>query len=415
MSAVVFLNGNTMADALGGIGRSYRSGFEKLGYEFIDINLTDKDRATKQLDALLRTDVALAFSFMGIGSDVLVGRPGGTTSVIWETLGVPYFSLYGDSPSYFFDRHVLPNPGYVALYGFPEHFELRKRFPHINGLIDTYSPTAIDVLGKDEVDFRKKAEGTIVLLKNSNDPKKLKTLWASLPPKIGSVILEVASELEARIDDKATTQIDDLVTAYFKDRDIDIAALTKLRLFVVAQLDDYLRRLKSTMVVESLLDLPVVLNGYNWDHVDFSGRRLKYIQGGQFETSRAMIRENLAMLDISPNTGLAPHDRVLRAFGSRTLCLTNEQEFFASALPHSADFFYQFNGESLRSKVSDVLAHRQRYLEIGATVAEAFMQKFPAEAFAGQLLNLAPLARFNQLPAAPEGTPNYFAWPPAKL
>ena len=407
MSAVVFLNGSTMADALGGIGRSYRGAFLKLGYEFIDINLADKENAVQQLKTLTRIDVTLAFSFMAMGTDIMVGAEGEKAD-IWEVLHIPYFSLYGDSPSYFFDRHVLRNPGYVALYGFPEHFEFRKRFPHINGLIDTYSPTAIDVVRKDEIDFKKKAEGTVL-------NQKVGHLAIFVSSKVGAILLELASELEARINDKATTQIDDLVVSYFKSRDIDVAALAKLRLFLVAQLDDYMRRLKSTMVVEALLDLPILLNGYNWDHVDFSGRRLQYIPGGQYEASRTLIRESLAMLDMSPNTGLAPHDRALRAFGSHTLCLTNEQEFFASELPHSQDFFYRFDPLSIQSLVADVLEHRERSLEIGAVVADAFLKKFPAEAFAQRLLDLAPLARFNQLPGVPEGTPNYFAWPPTRL
>jgi hypothetical protein len=272
------------------------------------------------------------------------------------------------------------------------------------------------VVAKEKIDFKKKAEGTVLILKNSNDPKKLKELWkTALTPKIGTILTELASELETRIDDKATTQIDDLIAGYFKNQGIDITPLAKLRLFLIAQLDDYFRRYKGTMLIESLLDLPVVLNGYNWDHVDFSGRRMKYIPGGEYEKSRAMIGESLAMLDMSPNTGLAPHDRALRAFGAHTLCLTNEQEFFSRELPHSADFFYRFNKESIQSRVADVLAHRDRSLEIGTTVADAFIKKFPAEAFAKQLLALAPLARFDQLPGVPDGMPNYFAWPPTRL
>lgn len=416
MSAVILLMGNSMADAVGGIGRSYRAAFENLGHEFIEINLPDKERAVQQLNGLGRMDVALAFGFMGMGTDIMVDIPGGGSGDIWEMLHIPYISLYGDTPAYFFDRHVLRNPGYVGLYGFPEHFEMRKRLPKINGPINTYSPVAIDAIPKSAVDFKKKAEGTIVLLKNGNDPEKLIKLWTTaIAPKVGTVLLELASELRGRVNDKATTQIDDLVMRYFKDRDVDMTTLTKLRLFIVAMLDDYLRRIKSTMLVQSLMDFPVLLNGYNWEHLDFTGKRMKFVPGGHYVASTGLIREALAIIDMSPNTGLAPHDRPLRAFGSHTLCLTNEQEFFSRELPNSKDYFYRFDKDSIQSLVVDTFSNRERSLELGATVAEAFTQKFPPERFAKQLLDIAPLARFNQLPGVPEGTPNYFAWPPTKL
>jgi hypothetical protein len=416
MSAVVLIVGSSMADAVGGIGRSYRGVFEKLGYEFIEINLPDKENALRELNALIHKNVALAFSFMAMGTDINVNLEDGKSADIWEVLRVPYISLYGDSPSYYFDRHVLRNPSYVALYGFPEHYELRKRFPHINGMISTYSPMAIDVIEKDSVDWKEKANGPVILLKNGNDPKKMKAMWlASLSPKINSILHDLAAELEARIDNKATTQIDDVVLAYFKNRGIDIEPLPKLRLFLIAQLDDYLRRVKSTMLVESLLDMPVLLNGYNWEHIDFTGRRLQYVPGGHYVTSRDLIQRSLALLDMSPNTGLSPHDRPLRAIGAHTLCVTNEQEFFKRELPHTDHYFYQFHPDSIRERVTAIMANPQRTLEVGIDVAETFMQKFPPELFAHKVLECAALARFNQLPGLPEGLPNYFSWPPTKL
>jgi hypothetical protein len=415
MSAVVLVSGSSMADAVGGIGRSYRSAFTDLGFDFIYINLLDKERSVVQLNELIHTDIALVFSFMAMGTDIKAETKNGKECDMWEALRVPYISLYADSPSYYFDRHVL-KPGNVALYGFPEQYALRKRLPHINGPIATYSPVAIDAVRREEIDFRRKSEGTLIFLKNGNDPKKLKSHWAaSLSPKINAILMELAAELEARINDRATTQIDDLVTSYFADHNVDVEPLVRMRLFLIAQLDDYLRRLKSVLVAEALMDFPVLLHGNNWEHMDFSGKRLRYVPGGHFETSRTLIHECLGMIDMSPNTGLAPHDRALRSFGAHTLCLTNEQEFFARELPHSEDFFYRFDMDSIQSRVADVLTYKERYIEMGATVAAAFMQKFRPEIFAHQLLELAALTRFDRLPGLPEGMPNYFSWPPTKL
>lgn len=405
-----------MADVIHGIGRSFRGAFENLGHEFIAINLLNIDEVVESTNALLHRDVAFVFSFVMMGTDIMVGLKDGGKMPVWDALNVPYISIYGDSPAYFFDRHVFSNPGYVGLYGFPEHLELRRRLPHIHGLLGALKPMAIDIANPDEINFKEKVDGPVIFLKNGNDPKKLKGLWlSSIPQKISSILMDLAAELEARINDKTTTQIDNLVLDYFHDRDLDIAALTKLRLFLIAQLDDYLRRVKSVLVVEALLDLPVLLHGYGWDHIDFAGARLQHVPGGHFNSSRDLIRQSLATIDMSPNTGLAPHDRPLRAIGSHTLCVTNEQEFFARELPHSEDYFYRFDKDSIQSRITDVLTHRQRSVDIGRDVARVFLQKFPPEDFARHMLEVAAYARFNQLPALPHGMPDFLAWPPKKL
>ncbi len=44
-------------------------------------------------------------------------------------------------------------------------------------------------------------------------------------------------------------------------------------LFLSAQMDDYLRRVKSKMIAEAILDLPVIIQGGHWDHIDFGRRK----------------------------------------------------------------------------------------------------------------------------------------------
>lgn len=411
MGAVVLLVGKTMADVLGGIGRSYRPAFEALGHQFVEIDLIDTATAPQKLNSLVDLQIDLVLSFMGMGADITAtqnGRPG----IVWEFLQVPFISLCGDSPAYFFDRHVFTGKGFVCLYGFPEHYAFRKRLPKINVPIGTYLPTAHDVAPKESMDFRRKADGDIIFLKNGKDLNKQLALWKTLPPKINSMLQEVAAELRARVNDKAATQVDDLLTAYAETQGIDLGTMPKLRLFLVAMLDDYLRQYKTHMLIEALMDFPIILNGYNWDHLDFTGRRMQYIPGGQYTASIRMLRDALACVDVSPNTELAPHDRPLRAFGAHTLCLTNEQEFLRTHLPHGDDFMYRFDADSIRERVNAVYGNRARAVELGAEVAGVFQAKFPAENFARQMLDWAQLVRFNNLTAAPQGVPGYCVWPP---
>jgi hypothetical protein len=415
MSAVIFLSGSTVGDALGGIGRSFRAVFEELGLTFVEINFAQPD-ASEQLNRVLReTSVELAFSFMGMCSDIKGTTPDGREVNLWDGLQIPYISFYGDTPAYYFDRHVMPSDRFASVYAFPEHCRFRKRLPSIRGTLGVAPPSALDIVSKDSVDFAIKERGKLLFLKNGNDPEKLVAQWREgLPSSSFLMLADLASELANDLDGNGGNDIDATVVAYLLTKGYDVEAQRKLRLFFVAQLDDYLRRVKCTLMATSLLPFPVVIQGHNWEHIDFSSGRAEHRSGGDYARSEDDIRRSLGIIDMSPNTGEGPHERPLRAFGSYSLCLTNEQPFFREHLPQHHAFSFSFNRESLQAKVADVLAHPRRYVEVGIESAEVFRREFPTHRFGEFVLELAGLLRLAG-GARPGPLQPFFAWPPTKL
>jgi len=156
------------------------------------------------------------------------------------------------------------------------------------------------------------------------------------------------------------------------------------------------------------------VHGYNWDHLDFSGKRARLVPSADYGTSSSLIKDSLGVIDMSPNTGLAPHDRPRRAFGSYTLCLTNEQEYFTRHFAQHEAFSFRFEKESLQSKVADVLAHPRRYVELGIEVAEVFRKGQDPDAFAQFLLDTASVLRLAGAPRFPN-LQDYFGWPSTKI
>jgi hypothetical protein len=415
MNVVLFLSGQSMGDALGAIGRSCRRTFEELGYEFIEVNFGQPDAGTYFNSILKERKIEFAFSFVGMCNDLVGGTDDGKRVNLWEGLGIPFISLYGDSPAYYFDRHVVPSGLFACLYAFPEHYALRKRLPAINGLIGTLPPAPLDVTAKSSLDFAAKERGPLLFLKNGNDPQKLLASWhRGLPVTVYEMLAELATELVGTITTTLGDDIDALVCRYFLDKGLDIEAVPKLRLFFTAQLDDYLRRVKSTSIAELLLDFPIEVHGYNWEHVDFSGRRAKLVHGGDYTKSRSLVEGALGVLDMSPNTSGAPHERASRAFGMYTLCLTNEQRFFSDRFPQHQLFTFRFEGQSLKDKVADVLAHPKRYVELGIEVAETFRSNHSPLDFGKLMLETAGSIRLAWA-GRPPGLQNFFAWPPSKL
>lgn len=415
MSVVVFLSGETMGDALGAIGRSFRPLFDELGLDMVEVKLSNPD-GLAQLDKIVReSPVEFALTFVGMAARLGGRTPDGKEVNYWESMRIPLISLYGDTPAYFFDRHVMPTDLTACMYAFPEHVEFRRTLPKTRGILGVSPPGPMDEVPKNAIDFKRKVEGRLLFLKNGNDPEALMSQWRdALPPRAFLMLAEIAVELGARMAVDPVNRVDLLVDDYFRGRGLDLTAVARLRTFFVAQLDDYLRRIKSTLIAKVLMDFPVDMFGFNWEHLDFSGRKINFTSGGDYTRSAPMIRDSLGVIDMSPNTGRAPHERPLRAFGAYTLCLTNHQAFFHENVSHSDEFSFAFDEESIRTKVAEVIANPKRYVDIGIAAAESFRSKFPRQRFGELLVDTAATLRL-ACGGRPGPLQPYFIWPPEEL
>lgn len=415
MATILFLSAETMGDALGAIGRSFQPLFAEFGHDLLEINFA-KPGAVEQLNASLqRGNISFAFAFVGMGADMKGTTSSGAVLNLWDHYGIPFISLYGDTPAYFFDRHVMPTQFCASMYAFPEHARFRRQLPAIQGLIGTSPPGVMESIPKGSIDFKTKEQGRLLFLKNGNDPDQLVSEWRqALPSAIFLMMMDVADELVRKMPESNGNDIDQQVCRYFDARGLDVSNAVRLRLFFVAQLDDYLRRVKSNLMARVLMDFPIDMYGHNWGHMDFSRKRIRFTPGGDYTQSAALIKNALGMLDMSPNTSLAPHERPLRAFGSYTLCLTNEQEFFTANVRHADEFSFTFDADSLRNLITEVIGNPKRFVELGVQVSEAFRQTFPASRFAELLIEIADVLRFVQR-GRPGTLQPYFAWPPQSI
>lgn len=415
MEKVVFLSGTTRGATLEGIGRSLARGFAEFDLECVEISLLDTENLLRRIRSIAFDQVKLVYSWVSMGMDLRMTGQNGREFNLWKELRVPFVSFHGDSPAYFFDRHIAPSENFVTLYGFDEHLELRRRLPAQVGMVGGLEPIVLDEIPRESVDFEAKKGGTLLFLKNGKDPERLKRFWKScLDGFLLTAMLEMAAHLEQHLNDGVCDQIDDVVMEYFRARDFDIEAVLKTRLFFVAQLDDYIRAVKCTLMAKALREFPVEIRGNDWGHVNFSHGRATYIDECDYAKSIGLIRSSLGMIDMSPNTHSKAHDRISRAYGSHSLCLTNRQRFL-EGLPNAERFIFEFTKESIQERVADLLAHREEALEMGAETATAYRERHPARQLVQRMLDCAALARLNQLTRRPEGSQEFFAWPPVKL
>ena len=416
MSTVIFLTGSTRGDTMGAITRSIMGMISGLGIETVEINFNEPAVQAKLDKTLREKKILFVFSFVAIGRDLNInGENGGPDKNLWEALGIPFIAVHGDSPAYFFDRHVNISPLFASLYGFDEHYTFRKRLPKQVGLLGLSPAIVIDPVPRDSIDFRRKEQGKLVFLKNAGDPTQLKTLWQSAcPPKIYQMLLDIAAVLESQIHTDLGGDIDSIVLGLFREKGLDVEAMTNLRLFFVAQLDDYLRRLKTVFMADVLSDFPVEIHGDNWNHYDFSGKACTMISGCDYAKSREVIASSLGIIDMSPNTGGGFHDRLERCYGRHTLCLTNEQACVTKLFGANCGLTFTFQREVLQQKIADVLAHPKQYVEIGIETSRIFSATYTPEVMGNFLLEVADTLRIGGTKMA-TGMQNFFVWPPKSL
>ncbi len=412
MDKVLYLSGSTRGGTLEGIGRAFAPVLEEMGLELLEISLLNLEPLLPLLKSPNMSKIRFVLTWVGMGMDISVQQNDQKINV-WQELGIPLITLHGDSPCYFFDRHRVPGNSFISLYSFAEHRDLRRRLPNQNGPIGTVPPTLLDEIAVEDLDVRAKRHGTLLFLKNGRNPVAIRQMWvAGVALQVRQALFELADELEHHIDCATHDRIDEVVTQYFIQRDFDIEQLVNLRLFFVAQLDDYVRAAKCTRMAEWLMDYPVQIRGNNWGYLDFSGKKATCIDDCNYVDSIRLIRNSLGLIDMSPNTASTPHDRVMRAYGSHTLCLTNHGQTFAKELPCQDELTFSFDKESFQSRIADLLADKSAAVDKGIAVTEAFKKLNPPGKAFKRMLDYAAFARLDQTKKCPPGFQDFFVWPP---
>jgi len=265
---------------------------------------------------------------------------------------------------------------------------------------------------RSKVDTKLRKAGELVFLKNGNSPQSLRNLWQSqLSPMIADVALAMSDAILHIGLKPGRLDIGEFVADFLRGHCDLHAPPSNLVMFFSAQMDDYLRRIKSTLIAEALLDLPVIVQGSFWSHVDFTGKRARWRKGQRADVSQRELAQWLGVIDMSANVDTWPHDRVQRAAGAYSLVLTNRQSWLSDSFPEFADLTFEFDLDSIRDRVSHVIANPDRYLDLAVSFGESFRAIHSREAFSRATVKIAELAALVGNERKPV-LQDFYIWPP---
>ncbi len=367
---VVLLSAHGQNDAITGLLGEYAVLLKNSGFKTLAFDLSARDfNAASIVEALERGDVAFALSYLGIGCDLRLHGADGTAEVnAWDHFEVPVLRLNGDIPAYFPARHT-PTPAISAnIYYAREFHHYAERWigDGRTGVLNVHrTPFPICCIDRSAVDRGRRRSGKLVFLKNGNSPQELMDLWQKqLPSSVARLLVEICSDLRSPCLGSSPVFLDDLVEDALASRGYSRSLPSGLMHLLVAQIDDYFRRVKSLMIGEALRDFPVIIQGSHWGHLDLSGRRATLVPGTDFKQSLEVYASQLGVIDMSPNITSAPHDRVTRSAGMYALCLTNQQVWLREQFPGFERLSFEFSAESIQDRVADVLRSPDDYLDL---------------------------------------------------
>lgn len=412
-SVVLVSFGPTKSNPFANMAKMMQEAYARRGRRVYVLDMLADPFPAREIEGMFaRRQVRYGVAWGGSGAHIELGGEGRARG-IWEYTGTPVFKLIGDHPAYFIDAHVGDFPASVNVYGFAEHLDFFMRHLQTRGHGALVPLFQMDPLAPEELDFGAKQRGRIVFLKNGNSPEALRAAWqARLAPSVARILLDLSEELDAGLAGPARN-IESAVSAHFAALGLDIAARTHLLAFYIAQMDDYLRRRKSTMIAEALLDLPIEVHGENWDHVRFEGRRAQLVPFGDYARSRQLISEALAVLDMAPNTQHQPHERFLRCASRHTLCLTDRSDYLQHNYAHLGQPMFDFTPDAIRGAVEDALGNPARAVQTGAAVGAEFKRRHGPDALIDFFEMTFDQLRLEQGPA-PDVQP-FLIWPAEKL
>jgi hypothetical protein len=414
-SNLVFaFTGRGANDAIRGLMAEYADALGTLGLSVVEINVLEAAELQYVVEQMAAGHVAFGLTWLGVGQDLAVTESGtGRRRNAWEAFGLPLLKLHGDLPAYFSDYHRDAPRTTVNLYHAAEFLRFWSDWlPHERALTVQIPPLPLSPLHQNSIDRATRKRGKLVFLKNGNSPEQLCALWRErLTPGVARIIQSLAEAIAPVGLRAGPLLIGDFVARFLEcEVQADRKSVADLVLFFTAQMDDFLRRLKSDMIARAVLDLPVLVQGNLWDHIDFTGRAAQRVDGLDYRETLSVYREQLGIIDMSPNVDTWPHDRIQRAAGSFTAFLTNRQGWLTEQFAGFDDLMFEFSEDSIRTRVSAAIARPDHYLDLGAAFGSQFRERYTREGFARRLADAAELARLSGRPDRPTIQP-FFVWP----
>ena len=295
---------------------------EPMGYASHVLDLLDPNWPG-QLEALLRSGIAMAWGHAGIGAGLEIEGQN-----LWERVQVPFVSVLADSPCWYPRNHAIASRFVVNAYLYPEWMRVQRQFirsPQVSAVVQGgLVPNPLS----DSIPWRSRPR-RMVLVKTGGDPSHRREGWAALPRLMRAVLEDAAADASAGAE---TGDVTDALIQSMNAHQVEYQGRTDILFGLMAELDVYMRDLRSTALVTALLDVPVDIYGRGWDHLSHRARQARFHPAFDADGLPQLYAETQFMLNTTPNFGSGVHERVAYGLAARCCVVSDVNAFMRRAL-----------------------------------------------------------------------------------
>jgi hypothetical protein len=175
---------------------------------------------------------------------------------------------------------------------------------------------------------------------------------------------------------------------------VDVQKFDLLSRYLIAQLDDYIRRLKSTAIARAILPFEVDVFGSAWEHIDTRGARARFHGPVEYSRMEAELSTATACLSSNPNVDLGAHERVFLSIGAGNMPLTDRNRFIDEAFPELREYMFDFTPGSIAAAVERVVKDPETALLSVRGMRKRAREQYGIEVTAAKILETMQSKRF---------------------
>jgi hypothetical protein len=187
---------------------------------------------------------------------------------------------------------------------------------------------------------------------------------------------------------------------------LELQQFDLLSRFLIAQIDDYIRRRKSTAIAKALLPFEVDVFGAAWEHIDAGQAKAKFHGPVDYAAVEAGFSSAAASLTMNPNIELSAHDRFFTAIGAGIMPLSDRNLYIAERFPEALPYCFDFSSGSVEAALEKVFTAPETALEAARAMRARTRVTDGVEQTATAILEVIQSAKF--LHFAPKPTQNFF-------
>lgn len=396
MDVVLSLSWNSAYQSVRGLVAHLAAGWRTQGLEMIELDISQQGWIPKLRDLLKERRVRFVLCTSGVGAHIEVEGAN-----IWASIKLPVFSFLLDHPAYYPKHHVSQPVNTVLGYMFEDHALYQHEVVKAHNSVTSLHFGVPDL----PVAARQDGRPRVVFAKTGNAPAALAESWRAAP-KLERILRDALDELGLERSGNAhVAAFAEILPRVCAARHLYLQPYSQLGRFLFAQLDDYVRRLKSTAMAKALLPFEVDVFGSAWDHIDTDGARAKFHGPVDYATVESQFPGATASLTMNPNIDHSAHDRFFTALGAGIMPVSDGNAYTAKNFPELAPYSFDFRPGSLEAVLERVFAAPERARELARVVRERGRRAHGVEAAAA---NITMAMQGAAMAAVPRQVQNFF-------